>query len=175
MKKMQLLLVLTCSMLLAACGQTSQQPATSTQSTGTNSSAPVASAQATAVVHPVDANVLAAAKPTGQPCSFDSDPHLTLGKPHVLRGWLLGPERKPAGAFTLVLQGPQTLGIQATTGAQRSDVGKYLRNAALASAGFTFTTELKAVQPGSYDVKLLVRRGSEAYICDTAKKLLVAK
>lgn len=173
MNKTFALLCTTCAISLVACGQTSHPTTGSSPSASQAVTLQTMSSQGAGAARPLDAGAIVAAKPTGQPCSFDSDPHVTPGKPQVFKGWLLGPSRKPAGAFTLVMQGSQTFGIQSTTGATRPDVGKYLGEPALAAAGFRFTGTLTAIPPGNYKVELLITRGSEAYVCDTGKVLIV--
>ncbi len=163
---------------LAGCGN-SGHPQASGVAGEESQGVPVAASPA-GDIHPMDASVLASAKSTGQPCSLDSidgnyakQVHVTADTPHVFRGWLLDASRKPAGKFSLVLEGKQDFAIPATTGVSRPDVGAYLKNPALGTAGFAFSSALESVSPGTYDVKLLVHQGSSAYVCDAKRKIVV--
>lgn len=70
----------------------------------------------------IDASIIAAAKPTAQPCSLDAidgsyakQVTVSVGKPHVFRRWLLNSSREPAGKFSLVLKGNHDFATPATT------------------------------------------------------------
>lgn len=159
---------------LAACGQSGQQATAPMQSAASAITAPT-TAIPTDDAQPLDSSVLAAAKPTEQPCSLDSEPQLQLGKPYVFRGWLLGPSRQPAGKFDVAMVGNQDFAIAATTGFSRPDVGAYMKDPALAAAGFEFSTTIESVPVGRYEVRLLIKRGADVYVCDTGKTLMVGR
>lgn len=162
------------ALVLAACGQSGQQATAPTQSAASTITAPT-TAIATDDARSLDSSVLTAAKPTGQPCSLDSEPQLQLGKSYVFRGWLLDPSRQPAGKFDVALVGNQDFAIAATTGFSRPDVGAYMKDPALAAAGFKFSTTIESVPVGGYEVRLLIKRGADVYACDTGKTLIVGR
>lgn len=161
-------------LLLSGCGQSGRHA-----SSGPASASPVPSAVSNTsdtlapTPQPLPAAVLAAAKPTGQQCSFDSDPNMVVGKPNTLHGWFVGPSSQPAGAFSFVLVGKADFAIPAKTGVSRPDVGAYLGNPALSAAGFAFSSTLASIPPGTYDVQLLVQQGSSAYVCDAKREIIV--
>lgn len=163
---------------LAGCGN-SGHPQASGVAGGESQGAPVAASPA-GNIHPVDASVLASAKSTEQPCSLDSidgnyakQVHVTASKPHVFRGWLLDASRKPAGKFSLMLEGKQDFAIPATTGVSRPDVGDYLKDPALDTVGFAFSSVIGSVPSGEYKLTLLISHGNGAHLCETGKALAV--
>lgn len=161
-------------LLLAGCGQ-SGQPGTIAAPPASNApTAPEGPVSPAPKPEPMSASVLASAKPTGQQCSFDSDPNVTIGKQNTLRGWFLDPSKQPAGAFTFVLVGEHDFAISAKTGVLRADVGAYLGDPALSSAGYAFSSTLESVPPGTYGVRLLVEQGNSAYVCDVKQKIVVS-
>lgn len=175
-------LVASASLLtLVACGSgqppqaengVASTPAASPQS----SAAPVANGS----VSPLAEGSIAAAKPTGQPCSLDSvddnyakQVHLDPTVSHVFRGWMLGPSRQPAGKFSIALIGAKDYALSSTTGVNRGDVGDYLKDPALATAGFAFQVSLKDVQAGTYQTRLLTDQAGTVYVCDTEKMVVI--
>jgi hypothetical protein len=162
---------------LAGCGN-SGHPQASGVAGGESQGVPVAVSPA-GDIRTLEASVLASATPTGQPCSLDSidgnyakQVHVTAGTPHVFRGWLLDASRKPAEKFSLVLDGKQDFAIPASTGVSRPDVGDYLKDHALDTAGFAFTSKLKSIPPGEYRIVLKTIKGNQIFFCDADKTLV---
>jgi len=161
---------------LAGCGHNAQQQAATTvaQKTSAQTPSPAGNPQV------IDASALALAKSTNQPCSLDSidgnyakQVHVAQNKLHVFRGWLLDASRQPAGNFNLVLEGRQSYAIPAVTGVARPDVGDYLKNPALAQAGFEFSSALQDVELGQYTLLLMVKVQHRELICQLAKDVIV--
>lgn len=172
------ILAIVGAIALAGCGN-SGHPQASGVTGGESQEVPVAATPA-GDIRTLEASALTSATPTGQPCSLDSidgnyakQVHVTADTPHVFRGWLLDASRKPAGKFSLVLEGKQDFAIPATTGVSRPDVGAYLKNPALGIAGFAFSSAIGLVPSGDYELGLLVIRGNTVYQCETGKKLIV--
>lgn len=166
------------ALAMTSCGHGTQQQAVTGARETQNAKAPAANKAGSPQM--IDASVIAAAKPTGQPCSLDTvdgsyakQVRVTAGKPHVFRGWLLDASRKPAGKFSLILEGKQDFAIVAVTGVSRPDVGAYLRDPKLDEAGFEFVSAFTAIPPGEYKLVLLVDHRSAAHSCDVEKRLTV--
>jgi hypothetical protein len=164
---------------LAGCGK-GGYPQASGVAAGTSDGTTVVATTPAEEIHTLEASVLASAKPTGQPCSLDSidgnyskQVHVTAGKPHVFRGWLLNASRQPACKLNLILEGKQNYAIPAVTGVARPDVGDYLTNPALAQAGFEFSSALQDVAPGQYTLLLMIRGQHRALICQLAKDVVI--
>lgn len=164
---------------LSACGQSGQQPASSTMQ-------PSSSAEATAPapagsVQPVPASEVNSASLSGQACSLDTidgdyaaQVTLDKGKTHVFRGWLENDEQKPAGDFRIVLVGSQDYGMSAKTGVSRPDVAAGQNNPALTDAGFNASANLDSLPSGKYGIRFLMQTNDKTYWCD-AKKSAVLK
>jgi len=147
-------------------------PATPTQASATR--------VAKGSVGPLAEGSIADAKPTGQPCSLDSvddnyakQVQLDPAVPHVFRGWMLEPTRQLAGKFSVVLIGAHDYALSSATGVTRTDVGDYLKDPALASAGFVFQVSVKNIPSGPYQAKLVANQAGTAYVCDTEKSFVI--
>lgn len=174
MKNRLLYVLLASTCALAGCGTSGQQGAASSAQPAAPASTTAHTAPVTeAVAEPFSAAVLASAAPTGQPCSFDSDPHVTIGKQNQLHGWMLGPLHTPAGKLSFVLVGKSDFAIATSTGVARPDVGAYLGDPALSTAGYALSSTLDAVPPGDYVVKLMATSDNKLYVCNTNKNLHV--
>ena len=156
-----LALLASSALALAGCGSHDQQ-----------------SAATDSGIQPVSSDDLASAVPTQQPCSLDTIDgntsaaiELAKEQPHTFRGWLSDESKKPAGDFSLVLTGPAIFEIAAKTGASRPDVAEGTGVPALADAGFEFTKELTSVPSGSYQVRFLISRGTNKYVCEATKTI----
>lgn len=171
-------LAVSASLLMLVACSSGQSPSADGGSAAQSPAAPVAKGS----VGPLAEGLIADAKPTGQPCSLDSvddnyakQVQLDPAVPRVFRGWMLGPSRQPAGKFSIVLIGAHDYVLSSETGVTRTDVGDYLKDAALATAGFAFQVSLGDVPAGSYQTSLVTDQVGAAYICDTGKTFMIGR
>jgi len=183
--KVLLIPVLIGGLTLAGCGNNDQQTPQTAHSSAASTSTPATPEVTTAVaedkITPLSSDVVAAAQWTGAVCSLDTvdgdyskdQVKLTIGKPHVFRGWLLNAAKHPAGQFSLVLKGQENFEIPAQTGVARADVGTFFKDPALSDAGFNFSSTLAQVQAGEYHVIYTIKNFGHTYFCDTGKTLTI--
>lgn len=132
---------------------------------------------------PADAamlNRLKSAEWTRHDCSLDkvdsAAPRAALAKayPHLLEGFLLGPDGAVAGDFVLVLKGKSTVfTLPASTGKSRPDVAVHFKNPGLLSAGFQLGASLADLAEGEYEVLFLVDEPKGWFFCESGKRLHV--
>lgn len=165
------------SLILVGCRERAASTADAAGSTEQVRQEQVAASPSEATASPMDASLLAAASWTRHACSLDMvdrgppDASLAKGTRHSFEGYVLDQSGQPAGAFSLVLKGAQTLAFPVTTGKSRPDVAEYFKNPSLASAGFEFSNTLASVPAGKYAVWYLIDRDSEKFFCDTGKSI----
>jgi len=180
MNRTSILAGLSVAAMLAGCGAGSQGAGSSKEGAGATAEKTV-SLEAAAVQQVPAEKMLATAKSGAAACSFDSVDgnygrtavKLEREKPHVFRGWVLDETKHPAGNFQFRLKGDQSFQIAASTGIQRPDVGSYLGDPSLASAGFNFSVAIKSIPAGLYAVELVTGIGAASRVCDTGKTLLI--
>jgi len=123
---------------------------------------------------------LEAAQWTAKPCNLDMidrgppDATLATAQPHLLEGFLVGPDGRPGGDFQIVFKGAASaFAIPATTGVDRPDVADYFGDPSLAGAGFAVTASLAGVPPGEYQPVLVVGRDGALFFCETGRRVVV--
>ncbi|WP_132865706.1 hypothetical protein [Stenotrophomonas sp. ATCM1_4] len=117
---------------------------------------------------------------TGHACSLDMidkgapEGGVKKGVMHSFEGFVLDESNGPAGDFFFVLKGEaHSFALGVATGIERPDVGEFFKNPSLNSSGFEFSTQLKDVPVGDYNVVFVMERASGKFFCESGKSISV--
>jgi len=93
--------------------------------------------------------------------------------PSLFEGYAIAPSNTPAGRFWIVLAGPTSLRMPATTGVRRPDVAGFFDAPALELAGFRVAVDFSSLPAGAYSVEFHGREAGQGWFCETGKTIVV--
>lgn len=181
-KKMAVTGILAVASSLAACNQSDGgAPKPATTQVAKVAAPEMTSQVAENAVKPISAQALAEIKVGTAACAFDSvdgnystaQAGLDKSSNHVFRGWALGEDKRVPKVINFVLKGTDSFEIPVQSGVDRPDVGSYFKDSSLVGAGFNFSTTLKTVPAGLYQVLLVTQLEGDSYSCQTKKNVTV--